>query len=261
MEEIMEKIIEAYTDVTSQGKKSKMPAKLDRWLTASGVILAIFMMGHMLFVSTILLGKDAMYTVTKLFELDFIFEGGLPIVVSFFVAIIAVVFVAHAILGIRKFPISYSTYIKMKEHAKMMHHKDTSMWMFQWISGLVMIFAAFIHLYIMFTQPQNIGPYASADRVVSQHMWLLYAVLLICVEIHGSVGLYRAAMKWGWFDGSNPQQTRNNMLKVKKALSFIFLTLGVVTLLAYIKIGIEHSDHVGEKYDPNNKPIYKILED
>lgn len=247
----MENIIEAYTGLTTEGKKSRTPAKYDKLLTATGVILALFMMGHMLFVSTILLGKDVMHTVTKLFELDFIFEGGLPIVVSVIVAIIAFIFIIHGLLGLRKFPTSYKTYIKVREHAKMMNHKDTSMWMFQWISGLVMMFAATIHLYIMFTQPQNIGPYASADRVVSEHMWLLYAVLLICVEIHGSVGLYRAAMKWGWFDGDNPKETRAKLLNAKKFLSYFFMTLGVITLFAYIKIGIDHRDNVGEKYIPN----------
>ncbi len=244
----MENIIEAYTGITSEGQKSRIPAKLDMLLTASGVVLALFMMGHMLFVSTILLGKDVMYKVTKVFELDFLFEGGVPAVVSIIVLAITIIFIVHAILGIRKFPINYKAYIKMKEHAKIMKHQDTSMWMFQCISGLVMMFAAMIHLFIMFTQPQNIGPFASAYRVVDQHMWLLYIILLVCVEIHGSVGLYRAAMKWGWFDGENPKETREKMLKIKKILSFVFLTLGIVTLLAYIKIGLENDLAPGQKY-------------
>ncbi len=233
----MNEVIEAYTGISPQGNKSRVPAKLDKALTATGIILAIFMMGHMFFVSTILFGENAMYSVTKMFELNFIFDEGLPIVVSIFVGIITVIFITHAILGIRKFPTSYRTYLRIKEHSKMMKHTDTSMWMFQWISGFIMMFIATIHLYIMFTQPQNIGPYASSYRVVNQHMWLLYMVLLICVELHGSIGLYRAAMKWGWFDGKNPKETRKTMLKAKKVVSFFFLALGTITLLAYAKIG------------------------
>ncbi len=254
----MQKIIEAYTGLTMEGKKSRIPAKYDKLLTITGVVLALFMIGHMFFVSTILLGKDVMYKVTKLFELDFIFEGGLPIVVSVIVAIISFIFIIHALLGIRKFPTSYKAYIKVKEHAKMMKHKDTSMWMFQWISGLVMIFAASIHLYIMFTQPQNIGPYASAQRVVGENMWLLYAILLISVEIHGSVGLYRAAMKWGWFDGDNPKQTRKKLYNIKRALSAFFLILGFITLLAYIKIGLENGSQPGIKYTPETQSSIQI---
>ncbi|RXJ77359.1 fumarate reductase cytochrome b subunit [Arcobacter sp. F2176] len=248
----MNEVIEAYTGQNPDGNKSRIPAKLDKALTASGVILAIFMMAHMFFVSTILFGENVMYTVTKMFELDFIFDGGLPFIVSIFVGIITVIFVGHALLGIRKFPTSYKAYIKIREHSKMMKHSDTSMWMFQWISGLIMMFIATIHLYIMFTQPENIGPYSSAYRVVNQHMWLLYMVLLICVELHGSIGLYRAAMKWGWFDGKNPKETRKKMMKAKKIVSIFFLTLGVVTLFAYIKIGMDRIDHAPMKYNPND---------
>jgi len=248
----MEKVIEAYTGIDVEGKKSRIPAILDKALTATGVLLAIFMMAHMFFVSTILFGENAMYTVTKMFELDFIFEGGLPFIVSIFVGIVTLIFIVHAILGIRKFPTSYKAYIRIKEHSKMMKHSDTSMWMFQWISGLVMMFAAGIHLFIMFTQPQNIGPYTSAHRVVSENMWLLYMVLLICVELHGSIGLYRAAMKWGWFDGKNPKETRKKILKAKKIISIFFLTLGFITLFAYIKIGIDRADHLPMKYNPND---------
>ncbi|RXJ65206.1 succinate dehydrogenase/fumarate reductase cytochrome b subunit [Halarcobacter ebronensis] len=248
----MEEIIEAYTGVTSEGKKSRTPATLDKALTASGVLLAIFMMAHMFFVSTILFGEKTMYTVTKMFELDFIFDGGLPIIVSVFVAIVTIIFIVHAILGVRKFPTSYKAYLKIREHSKMMKHSDTSMWMFQWISGFIMMFIAMIHLYIMFTQPENIGPYASSHRVVSENMWLLYMVLLICVELHGSIGLYRAAMKWGWFDGKNPKETRQKMMKAKKFVSIFFLALGVATLLTYVKIGVERADHLPMKYNPNN---------
>ena len=243
--------------IDSQGKKSRLPATLDKLLTASGVVLALFMMGHMLFVSTILLGKDVMYTVTKTFELDFLFEGGIPAIVSIFVFIIACIFIVHGVLGVRKFPTNYKAYLRIKEHSKLMKHSDTSMWMFQWISGAVMMFLVMIHLYIMFTQPENIGPNASAYRVTSEYMWALYVVLLISVEIHGSVGLYRAAMKWGWFDGKDTKATRKNLLKVKKIISFFFLTLGFITLLAYVKIGLEQDGNV--KYVPNNAQVHQTL--
>jgi fumarate reductase subunit C len=247
---MMDQVIEAYTGVTPAGKKSRTPAKLDRLLTGTGVILALFMIGHMFFVSSILLGKDAMYSITKMFELEFLFEGGIPAIVSVIVLGIVILFVIHATLGLRKFPSNYQAYIKIREHAKMMKHTDTSMWMFQILSGFIMMFAASVHLYIMFTQPSNIGPFASAQRVVQEHMWLLYLVLLVCVEIHGSVGLYRAAMKWGWFDGKNPKETRARLLKIKKMMSVFFLALGFITLAAYMKIGFDNWDRLSEKYTP-----------
>jgi fumarate reductase subunit C len=43
------------------GRKSRWPAKLDWLQSASGLVLGLFMWGHMFFVSSILLGKDAMW--------------------------------------------------------------------------------------------------------------------------------------------------------------------------------------------------------
>ena len=41
-------------------RKSRWPARLDWLQSVSGLLLALFMWGHMFFVSSILLGKDAM---------------------------------------------------------------------------------------------------------------------------------------------------------------------------------------------------------
>ena len=46
-------------------RKSRWPARLDWCRALSGLVLALFMWGHMFFVSSILLGKDAMWTVTR----------------------------------------------------------------------------------------------------------------------------------------------------------------------------------------------------
>jgi len=48
-------------------RKSRLPAWLDLAQSLSGLLLALFMWGHMFFVSSILLGKDAMYIVTRTF--------------------------------------------------------------------------------------------------------------------------------------------------------------------------------------------------
>ena len=46
-------------------RKSRWPARLDFLQSASGLALGLFMWGHMFFVSSILLGKDAMWTITQ----------------------------------------------------------------------------------------------------------------------------------------------------------------------------------------------------
>ena len=63
-------------------KKSRLPARLDFIQSASGLVLALFMWGHMMLVSSILLGKDTMYFVTKFLEGKYILGKSMPILVS-----------------------------------------------------------------------------------------------------------------------------------------------------------------------------------
>lgn len=244
----MENVFQSYTGIGSDGKKSKVPAWLDFLLTATGVGLALFMIAHMLLVSSILLGKEAMYIVAKMLELDFIFSGGEPFVVTIIAVVILVVFLVHGILGLRKAPTSYKAWVQLRTHKQLLKHSDTSLWVFQIGSGVIMLFTALIHLYTMVFQPQTIDPYGSSDRVFTEGYWFLYLVLLFCAEIHGSIGLYRAAIKWGWFDGVDYKATRKKLRGFKNTLSIVFLILGLATLGAYVKIGYEHQDNYGELY-------------
>jgi fumarate reductase subunit C len=138
-----------------------------------------------------------------------------------------------------------------------MGHDDTKLWFIQAFTGFAMFFLGSVHLYIMLSNPGEIGPYASSDRVVSDWMWPLYILLLLAVEFHGTIGLYRLCVKWGWFDGNNPRETRKTLKKVKWALTVFFLVLGFATLAAYMKIGLEHKANYGERYVPTAK-IMKI---
>ncbi|NEW61535.1 fumarate reductase cytochrome b subunit, partial [Sulfurovum sp. bin170] len=211
---------------------------------------AIFMIFHMLFVSTILISKDFMLSVTKAFELSFIFEGGTPIPVFISIAIVFIVFISHAFLAMRKFPISYREVLRLKTHSALMNHDDTKLWIIQIITGFALFFLGSVHLYIILTNPANIGPFASADRVYSDLMWPLYILLLVAVEFHGAIGLYRLSVKWGWFENGNAKESRKKLKKAKWILSGVMLTLGVATLIAYMKIGYEHQANYGEKYNP-----------
>jgi fumarate reductase subunit C len=231
-------------------RKSHWPARLDWLQSVSGLVLALFMWGHMFFVSSILLGKDAMWTVTKFFEGYFFFGRGFPWLVSLVVAVIFALVVVHALLAVRKFPIDYRQVRAFRDHANGMKHSDTTLWWWQVLTGFALFFMVGIHLYVMLMQPETIGPYGSADRVWSQHFWPLYLVLLFAVELHGGIGLYRLAVKWGWFAGTDPAATRARLKTLKWALTAFFLVLGLATLAAYIKIGIEHAPHAGETYTP-----------
>ena len=226
----------------------RTPARLDFIQSATGLFLALFMWLHMFFVSTILLGKDVMYNVTRFFEGYYFFGESYPGIVSVVVGFVFFIFIVHALVAMRKFPSDYKQYKVMKAHTESFNHGDTTMWFWQVYTGFAMFFLGSVHLYIMMTSPEQIGPYASADRVVSEWMWPLYLLLLFAVELHGSIGLYRLALKWGWFEGKDAKKSRIKLRRFKYAITAFFLILGLLTLAAYIKIGIEHKDRAGERY-------------
>ena len=59
-------------------RKSRWPARLDLVQSGTGLVLALFMWGHMFFVSSILISHDAMWTITKFFEGYFFFGRSYP---------------------------------------------------------------------------------------------------------------------------------------------------------------------------------------
>ena len=231
-------------------RKSRWPARLDWTQSASGLVLALFMWGHMFFVSSILISNDAMWTITKMFEGYFVLGRSYPGIVSIVVAAVIALIVLHAALAVRKFPINWRQFKLFRGHMAMMRHEDTTLWFWQVFTGFALFFLATVHLYVMLTRPHLIGPFESADRVWSDRYWPLYILLLLAVEFHGGIGLYRLAVKWQWFAGRDPDATRRRLKALKWALTVFFLVLGFATLAAYIKIGIAHQPDYGKPYVP-----------
>jgi len=234
------------------GNHSRIPAWLDLAQSLSGLFLALFMWGHMLFVSSILISKDAMYTITRMFEGYYLFGRSFPWIVSLAVAAVLLLFILHAALAMRKFPASYYQYKTLRNHQAALQHGDTNLWFVQVYTGFAMFFLGSAHLFFMLTHPAEIGPYASSDRVWSGGMWPIYLLLLLAVELHGGIGLYRLALKWGWLQGADANASRRRLRRARWWITVLFLLLGLSTLAAYIKIGIEHQDAQGERYRPTD---------
>ena len=116
-------------------RKSRWPARMDLAQSASGLVLGLFMWGHMAFVSTILISNDAMWMVTKAFEGHYIFGRSFPQIVSVIVLIVSVLFMAHAFLAMRKFPANYRQYRLFIGHKNLLRHSDTGLWWFQAVTG------------------------------------------------------------------------------------------------------------------------------
>lgn len=236
------------------GYISHMPARLDLLQSATGLILALFIAAHLLFEASILISKEAMYTVTKLFEGYYFFGEVYPGIISFFAAAIFFIFIVHALTAMRKFPSSYRQYRIFISHMHKIQHNDTTLWFYQAVTGFMMLFLGSVHLYMMMSQSAPIGPYASADRVYSDWMWPLYLLLLISVILHAGIGLYRLALKWGFFAGTGERiKTRKRRQLLKRVMSIsiiIYMSISLMSLATYMMIGYEHADHAGERYQP-----------
>ena len=237
-------------DLPVSSKNMLTPANADVLQGLSGLLLTLFVWVHMLFESSILLGKDAMYWVTKLFEGEHLFGRPYPIIVSVVAAAIFVLVVIHAVLALRKFPGGGRQYAAFHRHMGALRHPDTTLWYVQVITGFSLLFLVSAHLYVVLTQPGNIGPYASSDRVWSQRFWILYALLLIVVHVHAAIGFYRLALKWAPLSAHNFSTVRARLKVATWCIIGFFVALGSASLVTYMKIGYDHAGSAGERYVP-----------
>ncbi len=240
----------AGSDLVERPRRSRWPARLDYLQSASGLVLALFMWVHMGFVSSILFGKNALWVVARTFEGYFFFGHRYPVLVSIAAAGVLTLVIGHAALALRKFPINYRQFRTFRGHMAMMRHEDTTLWFIQVVTGFALFFLASVHLYIIMTNPGKIGPFMSSFRVWNQHLWPLYLLLLLAVEFHGGIGLYRLSVKWNWFGGANPDGVRHNLKVLKWTITVFFLAVGLATLATFIKIGIINHPSYGQRYVP-----------
>ena len=75
--------------LVDRARKSAWPARMDLAESASGLLVGLFMWGHMSFVSCILISKDSMWTATKALGGYYFFGRAFPQIVSVIVAIVA----------------------------------------------------------------------------------------------------------------------------------------------------------------------------
>jgi len=192
----------------------------------SGVALALFMWGHMVLVGSILTGERGFDWLATMLEDYYIAQ---PTVV-----IIFLVFLLHAALASRKIPSQLAERRRMRELGQALPHAESLLWIWQVRTGMVILVLGSFHLILLgidvltpiFGERAGIEATTSVARVRGG-LWFLYAVLLIAVEFHASVGLYRIAIKWG----AGVSLSRHVLRGIERMLLWFFLGLGVVVLL------------------------------
>jgi fumarate reductase subunit C len=205
---------------------------------ASGLVLALFMWGHMILVGSILTGERGLNWLATMLEDYYIAQ---PTVVFIFL-----LFVIHAVMASRKIPAQLEErreVIKLGRALKKSSisgpHVESMLWIWQVRTGMIMLVLGSFHLILLgidvltplFGERVGIEAATSMARV-SGGLWLPYSVLLVCVEFHAGVGLYRLAVKWG----AGAWLSRPVLRIIEHILLWFFLGLGVVVLLVFAGI-------------------------
>ena len=208
----------------------------------SGLILALFMWGHMFFVGSILLGYGSFDWLAEMLEVVYVAQPTIVIIFS--------LFLIHAIFASRKIP------AQMRERKRFFRlgaelkkasvewaasgdtppirpHTESWLWIWQVRTGMVIVVLGSFHLILMsmdiytdlFGDRVGIEALTSVQRTSEGLVWM-YALLLLCVEFHAGVGLYRLAVKWG----SGKRLQRSTLLLMEKFIFWFFLGLGAVVL-------------------------------
>jgi fumarate reductase subunit C len=199
----------------------------------SGLVLALFMWGHMVLVGSILTGERGFNWLAGMLEDYYIAQ---PTVLAIFM-----LFLVHAVLAGRKIPAQLAErrqMIKLGRDLKAASgfdpHVESMLWIWQVRTGMLILVLGSFHLILLsmdtltplFGERLGIEAVTSVARVRAG-LWLPYAILLVCVEFHAGVGLYRLAIKWG----AGTLLTRKTLRILEHVLLWFFLGLGVVVLL------------------------------
>lgn len=199
----------------------------------SGLLLALFMWGHMILVGSILTGERGFDWLAKSLEDYYLAQPLVPIIL--------LLFLVHAVLASRKIPAQLDERRRMIRLGRDLRastgfepHLDSLLWIWQVRTGMVMLVLGSFHLLLLgtdlltplFGERYGIEAVTSLARVRAG-LWLPYAVLLVCVEFHASIGLYRLAVKWG----AGARLSRDVLRIVERVLLWFFLALGIVILL------------------------------
>lgn len=201
----------------------------------SGLLLAVFMWGHVILVGSILTGERGFDWLASALEDYYIAQ---PTVLAIFA-----LFLVHAVFASRKIPARLKerrAFLKLSHDLKQAGtqgfdpHVESMLWVWQIGTGMVILVLGSFHLILLaldvltplFGDGPGIESATSLARVRAG-LWLPYAILLVCVEFHASVGLYRLAVKWGF----GARLSRATLHALERVIFWAVLGLGAVTLL------------------------------
>lgn len=193
---------------------------LDFLQMLSGVVLILFMWGHMILVASINLGSRVMNGIAGFMENHYLVQTAGPVIV--------LIFLFHFILAARKLPFRSREQVIIWRHSLRLHHTDTWLWIFQAASAMIILIMGSIHMWTVLTD-LPITAAKSAARVRGGWWLAFYFLLLPMIELHVGIGFYRIGVKWGWITRAN----RTYFKSIEHKLTWGFIAIGMITLVTF----------------------------
>ncbi|BDQ33045.1 succinate dehydrogenase/fumarate reductase cytochrome b subunit [Pseudodesulfovibrio portus] len=207
------------------GKSGKWDGALDWLQMLSGVSLILFMWCHMLLVSSVVISPDVMNAIAWFFEATGMAQVGGPL--------IFLVFLMHFVLAARKIPFRMDGQKTIWQHARMMRHGDTWLWVVQAVSAMLILVMGSIHMWVVLTD-LPITAAKSAARIQGGFWAVFYLFLLPLAELHVGIGFYRIGVKWGFVKDKD----RSRFKRGENILTLIFIGIGLITLVRFLFLAV-----------------------
>lgn len=195
---------------------TRTSAFLDWLEMLSGMGLVLFIIGHSLFVASVIFGAGTFNGLAGFFEDTGMAQVGGPV--------IALVFLLHFLLAARKIPFRAAQQAVIWQHARMMHHEDSWLWLVQAVTGMLILLMGSIHMWILLNDLPITAEKSVAMLYTGLWLWF-YLFFLLFVALHVAIGIYRVGIKWGYI-------RRSNRERIKRYLYLFAGTLIVVDLMS-----------------------------
>ncbi|ADU63074.1 MAG: succinate dehydrogenase/fumarate reductase cytochrome b subunit [Pseudodesulfovibrio sp.] len=207
------------------GKTGKWDGAMDWVQMLSGAGLILFMWCHMILVSSVVISPGVMDAIAEFFEATGMAQVGGPLVF--------LLFLTHFVLAARKIPFRFDGQKTIWQHARMLHHGDTWLWIVQAVSAMIILIMGAIHMWVVLTD-LPITAIKSAARIQSGFWAVFYLILLPLVELHVGIGLYRIAVKWGFVKDVD----RARFKRGENIITLMFIAIGLITLIRFLFLSV-----------------------
>ncbi|PIE68742.1 MAG: succinate dehydrogenase/fumarate reductase cytochrome b subunit [Deltaproteobacteria bacterium] len=204
---------------------TRTSAVLDWLEVLSGIGLVLFIMGHSLFVASVIFGAGTFNGLAGFFEDTGLAQVGGPV--------IGLVFLLHFVLAARKIPFRAAQQRVIWKHARMMRHEETWLWLVQAVTGMLILLMGSIHMWVLLNDLPITAEKSVALLYSGTWLWF-YLFFLVFVAMHVAVGIYRAGIKWGYIRREN----RAAMKKYAYIFAGALVAIDLVSLFRFYFLSV-----------------------